>query len=81
MAKLKKALKALIPYIIALIVGLILMWICTPYAKAHRADPTLTGGEVCLPLLTVAAVALIKHLPREIRELNHLANETDEDDY
>jgi hypothetical protein len=60
MAKIKKALKALLPYSIALIVGLFLTWICTPYAKAHRADPTLTGGEVLLPILAILAVAFIK---------------------
>lgn len=77
----KKILKAALPYIIALIAGVILWAICTPCAKSQREDPSLVGGEACLPALTVLAVVLIKNLPRKIRELNCLANETDEDDY
>lgn len=81
MAKLKKALKKLLPYFIALIVGLVLMWICTPYAKAHREDPSLVGGEACLPALTVLCVFAVKTIPGEIKEMIREAKETDEDDY
>ena len=79
MAKLKKALKALIPYIIALLVGLFLAWICTPYAKAHRADPTLTGGEVLLPILAILAVALFKSF-KEARQMAKDAIDDNDDD-
>lgn len=76
MAKLKKALKKLLPYFIALIVGLVLMWICTPYAKAHRADPTLTGGEVLLPILAILAVAIFQ----SIKEARGMMREAERDD-
>lgn len=81
MAKLKKALKKLLPYFIALIVGLVLMLICTPYAKAHREDPSLVGGEACLPALTVLYVFAVKTISGEIKEMIREAKETDEDDY
>lgn len=78
MAKLKKALKKLLPYFIALIVGLVLTWICTPYAKAHRADPTLTGGEVLLPILAILAVAIFQSI-KEAREMMREAERDDQD--
>jgi len=78
MAKLEKALKKLLPYFIALIVGLFLTWICTPYAKAHRADPTLTGGEVLLPILAILAVAIFQSI-KEAREMMREAERDDQD--
>lgn len=44
---------------VALCVGLFLTVLCTPYAKAHREDPTLWGGEMAFPILTVAIGAWI----------------------
>lgn len=80
MAKIKNALKALIPYIIALVVGLFLTWICTPYAKAHRANPTLIGGEVCLPILTILAVLLFKSFKEFRMMMQDELNDTDKND-
>lgn len=77
----KKILKAALPYIIALIAGVILWAICTPYAKAHREDPSLVGGEACLPALTVLCVFAVKTIPGEIKEMIREVKETDEDDY
>ena len=57
---LKKILKRAIPYAVAIAVGLILWWLMTPYAKTHRMDPTLIGGEALFPLLAILCIAFFK---------------------
>lgn len=81
MVKLKKAFTALRPYLIALIVGVILMWICTPYAKAHRENPSLIGGEILLPALPVLIVVFAKSFKEFRQTMKTTLNDTDEDDY
>ena len=59
MLKLKKILKKVALYFAAFAAGIVIYVLVTPYAKAHRNDPTLVGGECLIPIICVAAVALV----------------------
>ena len=43
-----KILNVIFAYASMLILGAMLFVLCRPYAMAHRADPSLYGGEVLL---------------------------------
>lgn len=60
-------MKKVLAYGLALIIGVLLTVIATPYARAHRADPSLVGGEVFLPVfpVIVCTVLLEKKKDRE----------------
>ena len=60
-----KILKRIIPYIVALILGVALWILVTPYAKAHRVDPSLTGGEALFPIAAVFGVMIVRTWRKE----------------
>lgn len=60
---LKRIIKVAAIYILALGVGVALFFIARPYAKAHRENPNLIGGEVGLPI----AVPMLTYMVRSIR--------------
>lgn len=64
----KKIIKTILVYVIALVAGIALWIILTPYAKAYRADPSLVGGECLMPIYTVGGVAVVRQIKRERRE-------------
>lgn len=52
-------------YIIALVVGVALWVLVTPFAKAHRTDKSLVGGEMLMPVFTVAGTAVVDLVRKE----------------
>ncbi len=58
-------MKKLLPYAIALMVGVALWVLVTPFAKAHRTDKSLIGGEMLMPVFTVAGVAVVSLTRKE----------------
>lgn len=60
----KKVVKSILTYGAALILGAALTLLVRPYARAHRADPSLIGGEILMPAYTVAAAAVVRGLKK-----------------
>lgn len=63
----KHIFKQLIPYLIALVIGIVIMIMVTSYAKAQRTDPSLIGGEVLIPLLAMLLVLIVRNIRNDIR--------------
>ncbi|MBQ4447463.1 MAG: hypothetical protein II897_04130 [Clostridia bacterium] len=76
-----KALKkTIVGYAIAIAVGVILFFVCRPYALAHRADQTLKGGEYLLIGFPAAAVFVAKTVKKDIDEGTFRIDDTEEDE-
>lgn len=63
----KRMIRKALPYIIAIIVGIVVMLIVTPIAKANRDVPSLIGGEVCIPVITVGGTVMVKSIRNDIK--------------
>lgn len=63
----KRMIRKALPYIIAIIVGIVVMLIVTPIAKANRDVPSLTGGEVCIPVIAVGGTVMVKSIRNDIK--------------
>lgn len=63
----KHMIRKALPYIIAIIVGIVVMLIVTPIAKANRDVPSLIGGEVCIPVITVGGTVMVKSIRNDIK--------------
>ena len=60
-------LKKILPYAAALVIGVAAMLLAMPYAAAHRADPSLIGGEALIPVMTVFGVYVFRSVKKEIK--------------
>ena len=74
----KQLIKKALPYIIALIVGVVTMIFVIPAAKAAREVPALWGGELCIPVLTVIMVLIARTIRNDIK--SEMLNQDEEDD-
>ena len=74
----KQRIKKALPYIIALIVGVVTMIFVIPAAKAAREVPTLWGGELCIPVLAVIMVLIARTIRNDIK--SEILNQDEEDD-
>lgn len=63
----KRMIRKALPYIIAIIVGIVVMLIVTPIAKANRDVPSLIGGEVCIPVIAVGGTVMVKSIRNDIK--------------
>lgn len=63
----KRMIRKALPYIIAIIVGIVVMLIVTPIAKANRDVPSLIGGEVCIPVIAVGSTVMVKSIRNDIK--------------
>ena len=63
----KRMIRKALPYIIAIIVGIVVMLIVTPIAKANRDVPSLIGGEVCMPVIAVGGTVMVKSIRNDIK--------------
>lgn len=63
----KRMIRKALPYIIAIIVGIVVMLIVTPIAKANRDVPSLIGGEVCIPVIAVDGTVMVKSIRNDIK--------------
>lgn len=63
----KRIIRKALPYIIAIIVGIVVMLIVTPIAKANRDVPSLIGGEVCIPVIAVGGTVMVKSIRNDIK--------------
>lgn len=63
----KRMIRKALPYIIAIIVGIVIMLIVTPIAKANRDVPSLIGGEVCIPVIAVGGTVMVKSIRNDIK--------------
>lgn len=63
----KHMIRKALPYIIAIIVGIVVMLIVTPLAKANRDVPSLIGGEVCIPVIAVGGTVMVKSIRNDIK--------------
>lgn len=55
---------------ISFVLGWVAVILVTPYARAHRADPNLIGGEILLPILFVLLYVFISGLISEAKAGN-----------
>ena len=74
----KQLIKKALPYIIALIAGVVTMIFVIPAAKAAREVPTLWGGELCIPVLTVIMVLIARTIRNDIK--SEMLDQDEEDD-
>lgn len=72
-------MKRFIPYVFALMMGIMLWALLTPYARAHRQDQRLIGGEMLMPVVCVAATAIVRNRKKIAAELRSM-NEKEDDD-
>lgn len=63
----KRMIRKALPYIIAIIVGIVVMLIVTPIAKANRDVPSLIGGEGCIPVIAVGGTVMVKSIRNDIK--------------
>lgn len=63
----KRMIRKALPYIIAIIVGIVVMLVVTPIAKANRDVPSLIGGEVCIPVIAVGGTVMVKSIRNDIK--------------
>ena len=63
----KRMIRKALPYIIAIIVGIVVMLIVTPIAKANRDVPSLIGGEVCIPVIAVGGTVMVNSIRNDIK--------------
>lgn len=63
----KHIFKQLIPYLIALAIGFIIMFLITPYAQSQRPDPTRVGGEALIPILAMLLVLIVRNIRNDMR--------------
>lgn len=63
----KRMIRKALPYIIAIIVGIVVMLIVTPIAKANRDVPSLIGGEVCIPVIAIGGTIMVKSIRSDIK--------------
>lgn len=74
----KHIFKQLIPYLVAMVIGIVIMIMVTPYAKAQRTDPSLIGGEVLIPFLAILLVLIVRSIRNDIRSGMFSDDEDDE---
>ena len=63
-------IKKAMPYMIALIVGIVLMFLIMPMAKAGRTNPSLIGGEVLIPVMAIVITGIWKNRAKIAESLN-----------
>lgn len=72
-----KTFKKFLPYIIALVIGIVVMLIVAPSAKSQRLplDPVAAqapgagiGGEVLIPVIAVGGVFFFRCVRKDVRE-------------
>lgn len=74
----KQLIKKALPYIIALIVGVVTMIFVIPAAKAAREVSALWGGELCIPVLAVIMVLIARTIRNDIK--SEMLDQDEEDD-
>lgn len=53
-------MKKIMPYVIALIIGVMICILITPIAKANRRNRQLVGGEILIPVYAIGITAIVR---------------------
>ena len=61
----KKVVKLVVLYAVAIAIGIGLFFAARPYALAHRVDPSYPGGEYLLIAAPAAIVAVVRCIRRD----------------
>ena len=86
-----KIFRKFLPYLIALVIGVVVMLIITPYAESQRLpmDPVAarvpgagTGGEVLIPFIAVGGVFFVRSVLKDIKDgiFAQLSDDSEEED-
>lgn len=65
-------MKRCISYLYALMLGILLWAVLTPYAKEHRHDRRTVGGEMLMPVYCVAATAVVRNRKKISAEMRQI---------
>lgn len=75
----KHIIKKALPYIIALVIGVVVMFLIMPTVKAHRENPSLIGGEILIPFVAVGGTFMVRSIYRDIKSGMFSADEEDDE--
>lgn len=71
-------MKRFLTFALSFALGVLLCLIVTPYARAHRADPSLIGGEALLPVIPLLVCAAVISAKKDRSEHSGAAEDDDE---
>lgn len=76
----KKVVKLVVLYAVAIAIGIGLFFAARPYALAHRVDPSCPGSEWLLIIVPAAIVAVVRCIRKDKDIFCKYTEAEDEDD-